>query len=209
MPKLKDFGLYFITDGNLTKKSVIEDVKSAIKGGVKIIQYREKDASTKKMMEGAREIKQLCEKNNVVFLVNDRIDIALAADADGVHLGNDDLPYSTARKLLGKNKIIGLSAGSAEQALRNENLGADYTGIGPIYFTTTKKIGKPIGLASINQLKNKIKIPFVSIGGISDANIDSVLKAGAKNIAIISAILTKDDVEQAVKKFINKIKSYR
>ena len=205
MSKLKDFGLYFITDSKLTKKGIINDVKSAIKGGVKIVQYREKGASTKKMIEEAKEIKKLCKKNNVIFLINDRIDVALAVDADGVHLGCDDLPYQSARKLLGKNKIIGLSANSAEQALQNQKLGADYTAIGPIYFTTTKKISRAIGLAPIFQLKNKLKIPFVAIGGINESNINDVLKAGAKNVAIISAIVAKDNVEEAVRDFISKI----
>src|SRR3989344_4139593 len=107
MPKLKDFGLYFITDSKITKKTVIDDVKSAIKGGVKIIQYREKEAPLKQMIEEAKEIKNLCQKNNVVFIVNDRIDIAVASDADGVHLGQNDERCETARKILGKNKIIG------------------------------------------------------------------------------------------------------
>ena len=205
--KLKDFGLYFITDSNLTKKSVIEDVRSAIKGGVKIIQYREKNASSKQLLKQAKEIKNLCRKNGVIFIVNDRVDIALAADADGVHLGQDDMPCQSARKLLGKNKIIGLSADSVKAALMNQNLGADYTGIGPIYHTTTKKINNPIGLEPIKELKKRLKIPFVAIGGINESNIDDVLKAGAKNIAMISAIAAKDDVENSVRQFIDKINS--
>ena len=208
--KLKDLGLYFITDSNLTKKTVIEDVKSAIKGGVKIIQYREKNASTKQMLWEANEIKKLCRKNNVIFLVNDRIDIALAADADGVHLGNDDMPYQSARKLLGKNKIIGLTTHNAGESAEAENIGADYIGLSPIFSTNTKiDAGNACGTDLISEAKKKVKIPIIAIGGISESNIDSVLNAGAKNIAIISAILTKDDVEHAVKRFINKINSQK
>ena len=209
--KLKNFGLYFITDSRLTRKSVIEDAKSAIKAGVKIIQYREKNKSTSDMFKEAKEIKKLCKENNVLFLINDRIDVALAVDADGVHLGTDeDMPYKYARKLLGSSKIVGLSAHSVKEALKNQELGADYTSIGPIYFTTTKKNShKPIGLEPVKQLKNKIKIPFVAIGGINEKNIGKVLKAGAKNIAIISAIIAKDNVEKAAKYFIEKINSYK
>ena len=207
--KLTNFGLYFITDSKLTKKTVIEDVKSAIKGGVKIVQYREKNSDTKQMIEEAKEIKGICKKSNVLFLINDRIDVALAVDADGVHLGQEDMHYEYARNLLGNNKIIGLSAHSLKEALQNERIGADYTSIGPIYYTTTKKSAKaPIGLEPIRQLKNKLKIPFVAIGGINETNIDDVLKAGAKNIAIISGIITKENVEESVRNFIKKFNSY-
>ena len=208
--KLKDLGLYFITNSRLTKKTVIDDVKASVKGGVRIVQYREKGASTKRMLEEAKKIKQICRKNKVLFLINDRIDVALAVDADGVHLGQEDMPYQYARKLLGKDKIIGLSAHSVNDALKNQKLGADYTGIGPIYYTATKKDAKPpIGLEPIKQLKSKLKIPFVAIGGINETNINEVLKAGAKNVAIISGIVAKDDVEKAVRYFISKINSFK
>ena len=138
MPKLKDFGLYFITDSRLTKKTVIDDVKSAIKGGINIIQYREKGASKEQMLAEAKEIKKLCQKGNVIFLVNDRMDIALAVDADGVHLGQDDTSYETARNILGKNKIIGLTAHNVDESVEAEKLGVDYIGLSPIFSTSTK-----------------------------------------------------------------------
>ena len=206
MPKLEDFGLYFITDSRLTKKTVIEDVKSAIKGGAKIIQYREKNAPAKKMLEEANEIKKLCQKNKVIFLINDRIDIALAVDADGVHIGQDDMPYNAARNLLGKNKIIGITAHNLEESMEAEKIGADYIGLSPIFSTNTKSdAGNACGAEMISKVKKKVKIPIVAIGGINESNIKDVLKAGAKNAAIISAILTTDDVERAVKKFIERI----
>lgn len=208
--KLTNFGLYFITDSTLTKKTVIEDVKSAIKGGVKIVQYREKNVDTKQIIEEAKEIKSICKKNNVLFLINDGIDVALAVDADGVHLGQEDMPYKYARKLLWNNKIIGLSAHSSKEALQNEKIGADYTSIGPIYYTTTKKDAKaPIGLEPIRQLKSRLKIPFIAIGGINETNIDDVLKAGAKNVAIISGIVAKDNVEEIAREFIEKIANFK
>ncbi|MDP3764982.1 MAG: thiamine phosphate synthase [Nanoarchaeota archaeon] len=207
---MKDFGLYLITDSKLTRKNAIEDVKAAIKGGVKIVQYREKEASAKQMIAEASIIKKLCRKNNVLFIVNDRIDIAVAVNADGVHMSEEDMPYKYARKLLGKDKIIGLSAHSLKQALQNQKLGADYTSIGPIYYTTTKKPAKaPIGLEPIMQLKNKLKIPLVAIGGINEANIENVLKAGAKNIAVISGIVAKYDVEGTVRNLIKIIYKHK
>lgn len=206
--RLKDFGLYFITDRKLTKKSPVDDADSAARAGVKIIQYREKWLSAGQMIKEAKKIKKICKKNNALFLVNDRVDIALAVGADGVHLGQEDMSYQHARKLLGKNKIIGLSAHSAKGALHGQKIGADYIGIGPIYPTATKKDAKaPTGVALIIQLKNKLKIPFVAIGGINESNIDEVLKAGAKNIAIISGIVANDNVEKAVRNFIKKIDS--
>ncbi len=158
------------------------------------------------MIQEAKKIKQICKKNNVLFLINDRVDVAIAIDADGIHLGQEDMPYKYAKKLLG-NKIIGLSAHNIKEALQNQKLGADYISIGPIYYTTTKKITKSIGLNPIKQLKNKLKIPFVAIGGINEKNIDDVLKVGAKNVAIISAIVAEDNVEGTVKRFIKIINS--
>lgn len=210
MSKLKDFGLYFITDSTLTKKNIIDDIKAAIKGGVKIVQYREKGLPASEMAEEAKKISQMCRKSNVIFLVDDRIDVALAADADGVHLGKEDIPYADARKILGKNRIIGLSAHSVKDALNNQRMGADYTSIGPIYHTSTKKPAKePIGLKPIKQLKSKLKIPFVAIGGINENNIGEVLNAGARNVAMISAIAGKDNVESAVREFIKQIRNRR
>ena len=210
MPKLNDFGLYFITDSNLTKKTVIDDVKAAIKGGVNIIQYREKGASTKQMLKEAAEIKKLCQKNNIIFLINNRIDIALAVDADGVHIGQDDMPYETARKLLGKNKIIGVTTHNIEESVEAEKIGADYIGLSPIFLTSTKAdAGKACGPEMIKKVKSNVKIPIAAIGGINESNVGQVLKAGGKNIAIISAILTKEDVETAVKEFIKIIRSYK
>lgn len=210
MPKLKDFGLYFITDSRLTRKTVVDDVKSAIKAGVKIIQYREKDASARQMLKEAKEIKNLCKKNKVIFLINDRIDIALAVDADGVHLGQEDMPYKTARNLLGKNKIIGLTAHNVQEAIRAEKMGADYVGLSPIFPTSTKSdAGHACGIQMISKVKKYIRIPIIAIGGINESNLGEVLDAGAKNVAIISAIVAKENVGGAAKHFINAIKTYK
>lgn len=201
---LKDIDLYFITDSKLTKKTVLDDVKAAIAGGVKIIQYREKEKSEKEMIEEASKIKELCG-SDVILIINDNVEIALAVDADGVHLGKDDIDYETARKLLG-DKIIGITTRNAEDAVKAENLGADYVSIGPIFSTTTKPDLKPIGVEMIEKIKKAIKIPFVAIGGINLNNLDEVLNAGATKVAAISAIVAKDDVEKEIKKFISNIR---
>ena len=201
-PNLDDIDLYFITDSKLTKKSVLDDVRAAIKAGVKIIQYREKEKTTKEMYEEAKEIKRLCDEDDVLFIINDRIDICLSVGADGVHTGNEDMPYNEARKLLG-DKIIGVTVHNVDEVVEAERLGADYIGVSPIFETKTKlDAGPAAGLKLIEDVKNKVKIPFVAIGGINLENIGDVVKAGAKSAAVISAIVTKDDVESECRKFI-------
>ncbi|MBC8388902.1 MAG: thiamine phosphate synthase [Actinobacteria bacterium] len=200
--KLEDMDLYFITDSNLTKKTILEDVKSAIRAGVKIIQYREKGGSTGDMIKEAKATGELCKKNNVLFIINDRVDIVLAVDADGVHLGNKDMTYSIARKILGSKKIIGLTVHNIREAVEAERIGADYVGVSPIFETKTKlDAGRPAGLKLIKDIKKAIKIPFVAIGGINENNLGSVIEAGARSIVAISAIVTKDNVEKECKKF--------
>jgi thiamine-phosphate pyrophosphorylase len=200
--RLLDIDLYFITDSKLTRKTVLEDVRAAIKAGVKIIQYREKEKTTGEVLEEAKKIGKLCKENSILFIINDRVDVALAVNADGIHLGNEDMPYSIARKLLGRKKIIGLTVQNIQEAIEAEKIGADYVGVSPIFETKTKvDAGKPAGTELIKVVKGKLKIPFVAIGGINEKNIKSVLKAGAKSVAIISAIITKDNVEKECKKF--------
>jgi thiamine-phosphate pyrophosphorylase len=200
--KLNDMDLYFITDSRLTRRTVLEDVESAVGAGVKIIQYREKDLNTREMTDEAKKIGQLCRKNDVLFIINDRVDIALAVDADGVQLGNEDMPYQDARRLLGDKKIIGLTVHDVGEAIEAERIGADYIGISPIFETNTKPdAGTPSGVDLIKYIKKIVKIPFVAIGGINQDNVKSVLEAGARSIAVISAIVTKDDVMKECKKF--------
>lgn len=202
--KLDNIDLYFITDRKLSKKTVLDDVKAAVKAGVKIVQYREKELSTKDMIKEALEIKGVCK--DIIFLINDRIDVALGVDADGVHLGLDDVPYDIARNILG-DKIIGVTVHNVEEALEAEKMRADYIGVSPIFHTDTKKdAGKPAGLKLIEDVKEAVNIPFVAIGGINLDNINGVVKAGAKSAAVISAIVCKDDVEGECRKFIGKIK---
>jgi thiamine-phosphate pyrophosphorylase len=208
--KLKNIGLYFITDAGLSKKDIFEDVKAAIKGGVRIVQYREKNKTKEEMVEEAKKIKIICMQNDVLFLINDSVDIALEVGADGVHLGLDDISYEKARKLLGNEKIIGLTAHNMEEAIEFEKLGADYLGVSPIFETTTKRdAGRAMGLEKFKEIVNSVSIPCIGIGGINEENMEEVMKAGADGVAMISAIVTKDDVEETVRGIIDKIKSIK
>ena len=209
MSLLDNIGLYFITDRNLTKKTIMSDVISAINAGVKIVQYREKDLSTKEMYQEAKAIREITKDKNVILIINDRIDIALAVDADGVHIGQDDMPFEIARKILGEDKIIGLTVHNTDEAILGEKLGANYLGVSPIFATSTKKdAGKPAGIELIKNVKKIVKTPLVAIGGINYENVDEILKTGVSNVAVISAIVTKENVEEECRKFIRKIKDY-
>ncbi len=199
---LRKIDFYFITDSVLTKENVIEDVESALSAGVKIIQYREKNKSTREMVKEASLIKKMSE-GKAVFLINDRIDVALAAEADGVHLGQDDMPYPAARLLLGKNKIIGLTVHNAEEAVAAEKAGADYIGASPVFHTKTKPdAGKQGGLELIEEIRKKVRIPVVAIGGINLNNVASVIEAGADSAVAISAVIASNDVEKECRRFI-------
>jgi|TARA_B100000315_G_scaffold260583_1_gene323153 thiamine-phosphate pyrophosphorylase len=201
MQPLNFIGLYVITDNK--KVENVEFAKKVIAGGGKIIQLREKDKA--KAVEIGRKLKILTEKNGVILIINDWPDVAKTINADGVHLGQKDMPIYKARKLLGRNKIIGVSTHNVKEALEAEQKGADYIGIGPIY-KTKKKNYNPVGLKIIEEVKKKIHIPFVAIGGINDDNIDEVLAAGAKNIAMISAISKENNIKEKVEFLTKKIK---
>jgi len=206
---LQNIDFYFITDSMLTKKTVIYDVRAALKAGVKIIQYREKNKSTKKMFEEASQIKKLCA-GKALFLINDRIDIALAVNADGVHLGQDDMPYPIARLLLGKNKIIGITAHNVTEAVIAESSEADYLGASPIFGTKTKTdAGRQAGLQLIRGIKKNVKIPVIAIGGINSDNIVSVMEAGADSAAAISAVIAKNNVQAECRKFVKIISGFK
>lgn len=199
-------GLYIITDKKISGKSNEKIVKEAIKGGADTIQLRDKNSSDKKLFQEAKKIRALTGKKNVLFIVNDNIDVALASDADGVHLGKDDLPVKKARKILGEDKIIGMSCDNVKEAVKAEKEGADYISLGPIFPTTTKKdIPSPLGTKVIKEAKKKVSIPIVAIGGINEGNMKKVLKAGADSIAVISAVLQNGDISSKVKSFKTKI----
>lgn len=196
-----DYSLYLITDRSFLKgrslKSVVEE---AIIGGTTIVQVREKNISTREFYKVAMEVKEVTDHYNIPLIINDRIDIAQAINADGVHLGQDDMPLTIARKILGKDKIIGISAGTLNEALEAQRDGADYLGIGAIFYTGTKKdIDTPIGIEYLKHIYDSINIPAVAIGGIDETNFKEVLSTGIDGISVISAILGKDDITSAAK----------
>ena len=168
-------------------------------GGVKIIQHRFKEGNDIEHLKEAIEIKSLCKKYNSLFIVNDRVDIALASDADGVHLGQEDIDIITARKLLGSSKIIGITANNSVDITNAIKNGSDYIGIGPVFETSTKKNKKPLGIEKINDLTKDIKIPWFAIGGINKDNISLLKNHGIKKVAVVSGLLnSKNPKEEAI-----------
>jgi len=194
-----DLKLYLITERSFLKdKSIKEAVEESILGGVTLVQVREKNISSRLFYDISIEVKQVTDYYKVPLIINDRIDIAQAIDAAGVHLGQSDINLVIARKILGPKKIIGISAGNIEEALEAQKNSADYVGIGPIYPTGTKKdANDPIGLNGLKSIVDSISIPSVAIGGINQNNFREVLKTGVNGISVISAILNNRDIKQA------------
>ncbi|MFC1905930.1 thiamine phosphate synthase [Chloroflexota bacterium] len=191
-------GIYLVLDYSFLKgRSEIEVAQQAIDGGVKIIQLRDKQRGKSEILKTAKGLRQLCTENNVLFIIDNNIDIALAADADGVHLGKDDLSVDEARKLMPIDKIIGRTATCVDEALLAESQGADYISVGAIYATQSKENAKLAGLEALEEIKRKIARPVVAIGGINLNNIQQVLDTKADAVAVISVILNRDDARTA------------
>ena len=191
-------GLYGITAENFSKgRSNYEIVTEMIKSGIKIIQYREKFKSLREKLEEAKILCELCKKNNVLFIVNDHVDIALMVDADGVNVGQEDMPVSEIRKILGANKIIGLSTHSVEDADKAVLQDVDYIGVGPIFPTTTKD-RTAVGIEYMEYVEKNINLPYIAIGGIKEANLLQVVEKGARRIALVSEIVGADDIVEKV-----------
>jgi len=193
--------LHILTDIALQNRfSHLELAAMAISGGADTIQFRQKNGSTREMIEIARNMKELCDRAGVTFIVNDRIDIAIAVEADGVHLGQDDFPIRLARRLLGNDKIIGGSAGSLEEALKCVSEDVDYIGFGPLYPTTSKEDAGPVtGIGMLKRLLKDIHLPVIAIGGVDSGNVSEIMRLGAYGIAVISAVCCQDDPEQATR----------
>ena len=204
----KDIGLYFIIDSGFTK-DFVKMTKLAIDVGLKIIQYRDKTADTHEMLENAIKLREITEKSDTIFIVNDNVEVALKSNADGVHVGQKDEKYENVRKLL-PDKIIGVSTENMKQSIIADNVGADYLGVGPIFSTATKPdAAPPIGIKKLAEIVKATSAPVVAIGGINRDNLESVLEAGVNGVAIISAILATPNPEKEVKKIISIIKRYR
>jgi thiamine-phosphate pyrophosphorylase len=193
--------LHILTDTQLQKRfSHCELTEMAIAGGADTIQFRQKHGSTRELIETARAMRELCAGAGLTFIVNDRIDVAIASNADGVHLGQDDFSIPLARKLIGDDKIIGGSAGNVEEALKCMAEGADYIGFGPVFPTQSKDdAGPATGIEAMRSLSKLIALPFIAIGGINSANVPDIIGAGAYGIAVISAVCCSEDPEGAVR----------
>jgi len=199
-------GLYVIIDSQALKgRSHAEVAKQAIQGGARTIQLRDKLHNKKELLPIAQQLKNLCADRGVLFIVNDHLDLALATDADGLHLGQNDLPLKVARQLLPIDKILGVSTTSVEQATMAESEGADYIAVGSIHPTTSKETAKVIGLEGLRQIRQAVTLPVVAIGGITRDNATEVIAAGADSVAVISAILQAESPEEAAQQIVARL----
>ena len=212
-----DYRLYLVTDRNCLQQQTLEQaVEQAILGGVTLVQLREKAIASKEFYERALRIKTICHRYNVPLLINDRVDIALAVEADGVHIGQSDLPCRVVRQILGKDKIIGVSARTAQQAIQAQADGADYLGVGAMFATSTKQDAKTVSVETLNDIRQSVSIPIVAIGGINHTTLPALQQAlqaaemsmgdVIDGVAVVSAILGQKDVKLASQQLKNMIK---
>lgn len=198
MNKKIDYSVYLVTDRDLMSTETLEEaVEEAIKGGCTLVQLREKDCSSLDFYNTAVNVKKVTDKYNVPLLINDRLDIALAVDAAGVHVGQSDLPCSVVRKIIGEDKIIGVSAGNLKDALKAQEDGADYLGVGAMYATGTKKDAKHTSMDELKKIRENVSIPIVVIGGINKERINDFEGIGIDGLAIVSAIIAQKDIRKA------------
>ncbi|MGA3208435.1 MAG: thiamine phosphate synthase [Syntrophales bacterium] len=199
--------LYLVTDRRwLGEKTLWDGVEEAIRGGVTLVQLREKKIPSREYLELAQRVKEVTDRHDIPLIINDRIDIALAIDAHGVHLGPEDLPVPIARKLLGDGKIIGSSAASVDEALLFQAQGADYLGVGAIFPTATKRGTEKVGLEDLRGIKSAVHIPVVAIGGIKAENAKSVIETGVDGVAVVSAIMNQTDIREAARQVLSLLK---
>jgi thiamine-phosphate pyrophosphorylase len=194
--------LYVITDEKVSRgRSHLQVAEAAIRGGADVLQLRDKEASSGRFYRVALQLRVLTRDAKVPFIVNDRLDIALAADADGVHVGQSDLPASVVRAVIGPGKILGVSVDTVEEAVQAEKDGADYLGVGPVFEArgTKPDAGEPLGVDRIARIRRHCRLPIVAIGGIDAENARKVREAGADAAAVISAIVAADDIERAAR----------
>lgn len=198
-----DYSIYLVTDeACLHGRPLLKCVEEALAAGVTLVQYRAKAADGGVLYAEACRLKELCDKYNVPLIINDRLDIALAVGAAGVHLGQDDLPCAVARRLLGEDFIIGVSAHNPAEAVQAVSEGADYLGCGAVFGTATKHDVAKLGLENLRAIRKAVAVPMVGIGGITADNYAEVLATGANGAAIVSGILAQEDIGAAVKKLV-------
>lgn len=193
-----DYALYLVTDSGLMSTDTVEEsVELAIQGGVTLVQLREKMASSRAFYETALRVREICHRHHVPLIINDRVDIALAVDADGVHVGQEDLPAETVRKLMGPDKILGISATDLGEALEAVKAGADYLGVGAMQATDTKSDARLTSLRELQSIRESAGIPIVVIGGIGRENACQFGKLGVDGLAVVSAIVAQPDITAA------------
>lgn len=192
------FKLYLITDRKVTKIPFPEAVRLALKGGVRAVQLREKDLPVRELLALAQKLRKITKEFGAKLFINDRVDVAVAVDADGVHLGGQSMPPEAARAIVGRNMLIGVSAHTVEEAREAERGGADFITFGPIFSTPSKaKFGAPVGVEDVRTIKNHVRIPVFGLGGIKSENIAQVMQAGADGVAMISGVFSADDIQKA------------
>ncbi len=197
----KDLLLYAVTDRRwLGSRRLADQVEEALKGGVTFVQLREKDLDEERFLEEAREIKELCGRYQVPFVINDNVDIAQAVDADGVHVGQSDMEAGDVRARLGQDKIIGVSAQTVDQALLAESRGADYLGVGAVFATGSKADASEVDHETVKAICQAVHIPVIAIGGITGENVGALTGTGVCGVAVISAIFAQEDVEEGTRK---------
>ena len=198
-----DFKLYLITDRKNTKLPLPEAVRLALQGGVRAIQLREKDLPVRELLELARKLRELTLDFGAKLFINDRVDVAIAVDADGVHLGHQSMPPEPVRRILGKGKLIGVSTHNIVEAKEAEAGGADFITFGPVFFTPSKaNFGAAVGLEYLKIAKNRINIPIFGLGGVKSGNLREVFRFGADGVSLISAIFGAQDIRKAAEAIV-------
>jgi len=187
-------------------KYIISALEKAIEGGVSLVQLRAKKLETHEFFELSLKARETTKKKNIPLIINDRVDIAFSCKADGVHLGQDDLPLSFARKILGKKKLIGVSVNTIKEAEEAERGGADYLGVGPVFFTQTKEdLRPPLGIEGLREIRKSVRIPILAIGGINAEHAREIIEAGADGVAVVSAILASKNIIKAARELAQAI----
>lgn len=202
----ESLNLYLVTDSNiLRERDFYKCIEEAIKSGVTMVQLREKETSGKEFLEKSIKLREITRKYNIPLIINDRVDIAMICDADGVHVGQSDIDVKYVRKLIGEDKIIGVSARTVEQAKKAKKDGADYLGIGAMFSTSTKTDAKNVSSKTLNEIIKEVHIPFVLIGGINLENVCELKKFNPDGYALVSGILSATDISNRVKLWKDKI----
>ncbi len=204
-----DYSLYLVTDRTILKEKNLEKaIEEAILGGVTLVQLREKDIDTRNLFEISKKVKKITDRYNIPLIINDRIDVALAVDAGGVHVGQSDMPADVVRKIIGDEKIVGVSVGNLKEAKDAKKQGADYLGVGAIFSTSTKKDAKSVSLDELIKIRANVEIPIVAIGGINQYNVNNLKNTNIDGISVISAILGRENVKKAAEELKGVLKEF-